>query len=46
MRQSGRYAARVSRYCDALSEIQGTKAVPVWPKDSAEGTLKWPAVKA
>ena len=27
-------------------QIQGTRAVPVWPKDSAEGTLKWPAVKA
>jgi branched-chain amino acid transport system substrate-binding protein len=27
-------------------QIQGGRAVPVWPKDSAEGTLQWPGSKA
>jgi branched-chain amino acid transport system substrate-binding protein len=27
----------------AVVQIQGGKAVPVWPKESAEATLKWPA---
>jgi branched-chain amino acid transport system substrate-binding protein len=27
-------------------QIQGGKPVAVWPADSAEGTLKWPAAGA
>jgi branched-chain amino acid transport system substrate-binding protein len=26
-------------------QIQGGKAVPVWPKDSAEASLKWPSAR-
>jgi len=26
-------------------QIQGGKAVPVWPKDSAEAALKWPSAR-